>query len=110
MHWGQAFDGGAGGARAGFMIVLVVQVKIGNFDAWKKVFDEFPPKMGGAVFHRVNQMVSDPQTVAVAAGFKTASEAEAFMASPDLAAAMKKSGVVGAPRIEMYTEVEAVTY
>ena len=92
------------------MITLVVQVKIGNFDAWKKVFDEHPPKMGGAVFHRVNRMVSDPETVAVAAGFKSVKEAEVFMASPDLAEAMKKSGVVGAPRVEMYTEVEAVTY
>ncbi len=74
------------------------------------MFDEYPPKKGGAVFHRVNRMVSDPDTVVVAAGFKSVKDAEAFLARPDLGEAMKQSGVVGQPRIEMYTEVEAVTY
>ena len=92
------------------MVILAVQHKVANFDAWKKVFDQNPPKMGGALFHRVNRMLSDPDTVAVVAGFKSAEEAQAFTAAPELAASLKQAGVVGAPRIEMYDEVEAVTY
>lgn len=48
--------------------------------------------------------------VLVVAGFETEAEAQAFRANPGLADAMKRSGIVGEPRIEMYEEVESIQY
>ncbi len=73
-------------------------------------FDGYPPKAGGALFHGVDRMVSDPSTLVVATGFRSVKDAENFLAKPELGEAMKKAGVIGQPRIEMYTEVESVTY
>ncbi len=90
------------------MFVLAVQHRVRDYDAWKKVFDAFPPEKAGARFHRVNRMVGDPNLVTIVAGWPTAAGAEAFKANPDLAKAMKDAGVVSAPRFELYEEVEAV--
>ncbi len=91
------------------MYVLAIQHKVRDYDAWKTVFDSFPPAKGGAKFHRVNRAVGDPNVVTVVAGFPTSAAAEGFRNNPELAAKMKEAGVMGPPRIELYEEVEAVT-
>ena len=55
-------------------------------------------------------MIGDPNMILVVAGFETEAEAKAFRADPGLADAMKRSGVVGEPRIEMYEELESIQY
>lgn len=92
------------------MIVLAIQHSVKDYAAWKAVFDEYSPKIGGASFHRVNRMVSDPNTIAVVAGFESVDAATAFVSNPDLKAAMDRAGVTGDPRIEMYEQVETVQY
>ena len=92
------------------MIVMAIQHQVRDYDAWKTVFDQFPPKVGGALFHRVNRGVEDPNKVIVVAGFPSGDAAQAFATNPDLPGKMKDAGVVGPPRIEMYEEVEAVQY
>ena len=92
------------------MVLLAVQHRFQDYDLWKRVFDSFPPKEGGAKFHRINRMVGDPSMVLVVAGFATEAEALAFRTNPGLADAMKRSGIVGEPRIEMYEEVESIQY
>lgn len=92
------------------MVLLAVQHRFQDYDLWKRVFDSFPPKEGGAKFHRINRMVGDPGMVLVVAGFETEAEARAFRTNPGLADAMKRSGIVGEPRIEMYEEVESIQY
>lgn len=92
------------------MVMLAVQHRVQDFKAWKKVFDEFSPREGGAKFHRINRMIGDPDTIVVVAGFESAEQAKAFLKNPGLAEAMKRSGVVGEPRVEMYEEAEFVQY
>ena len=55
-------------------------------------------------------MVGDPNMILVVAGFETEAKAHAFLSNPGLADAMKRSGIVGEPRIEMYEELESVQY
>jgi heme-degrading monooxygenase HmoA len=90
------------------MIVMAMQHRVNDYKAWKKVFDKFPPSAGGAVFHRVNRRVDDPNNVTVVCGWKSVEDAKAFGANPDLASKMGEAGVIGAPRIEIYEEVEVV--
>ncbi len=92
------------------MVLLAVRHRVQDYKAWKKVFDSFSPREGGAKFHRVNRMVGDPNMVLVVAGFETEAAARAFGADPGLADAMKRSGVVGEPRVEMYEELESIQY
>ncbi len=90
------------------MYVLAIQHRVQDYDAWKKVFDAYPPEKAGARFHRVNRAVGDANLVTVVAGWPTAAGAEAFKTNPEIGAAMKQAGVVNAPRFELYEEVEAV--
>ena len=92
------------------MIVAAVRHDVQSYEGWKAVFDEVPPSQGGALFHRINRSVDSPDTIAVISGFSDLDTAQAFFANPDLADAMKRAGVVGEPRIELYEELEAVQY
>lgn len=90
------------------MIIMAIQHQVRDYDTWKKVFDQFPPTADGALFHRVNRGLDDPNNVVVVAGFSSADAAQGFASNPELADKMKEGGVVGAPRIETYEEVEVV--
>jgi hypothetical protein len=90
------------------MIVAAIRHQVKDYDAWKAVYDGFPPTAGGARFARVNRAVDDPNTVAVVAGFDSVEAAETFLHNPDLEAKMLEAGVTGEPRIEIYEEVEAI--
>ncbi len=90
------------------MIVMAIQHQVRDYDRWKKAFDQFPPEVGGALFHRVNRGLEDPNQIIVVAGFPSGEAARAFASNPDLPEKMKEGGVVGTPRIEMYEEVEVV--
>jgi hypothetical protein len=92
------------------MYVLDVNHDVEDYDRWKAVFDEHPPAVGGAVFHRVSRNVDSANNVTVVAGFPTEESARAFVADPALKDAMQRAGVKGTPRIELYEEVEAVEY
>jgi hypothetical protein len=81
-----------------------------DYDAWKAEFDQMPPSVGGASFHRINRLVDDPNVITVVAGFASADAARAFVENPDLASAMQRAGVMSEPRIEIHEEVEAVQY
>ena len=92
------------------MNVLAINHDVEDYDSWKVVFDEFPPSTGGALFHRINRGVDNPNNITVVAGFESADAASAFASNPDLKDAMQRAGVTGAPRIEIYEEVESVQY
>ena len=92
------------------MVIMAVQHRFQDYEAWKKVFDSFPPLNGGAKFHTINRMVGDPNMVLVVTGFESEAEAQAFRANPGLADAIKRSGIIGQPRIELYEEAEFVEY
>lgn len=92
------------------MHVLAINHDIADYDTWKTVFDTYPPARGGAVFHRLNRSVDNPNNITVVAGFETAEAARAFHSDPELKAAMGDAGVTSPPRIELFEEVEAVVY
>ncbi len=92
------------------MYVLAINHGVEDYDRFKAVFDEFPPSSGGAVFHRVNRGVDDPNNITVVSGFSSVDTATAFRDNPALKDAMGRAGVVGHPRIELYEEVESVQY
>ncbi len=90
--------------------ILAVNHEVADYDTWKRAFDDFDKAERGALFHRVNRSVENPNSITVVHGFESPAAAQAFVADPDLADAMKKAGVTGAPRVEIYDEVEAAVY
>ena len=92
------------------MYVLAINHDVADYDAWKQVFDSFPPREGGATFHRINRNVDDPDNITVVAGFETVDAALSFRDNPDLKEKMGQAGVTSSPRFELYEEVEAVQY
>ena len=92
------------------MIVLAINHDVEDYDKWKAVFDEFPPSKGGALFHRINRKVDNPNNIAVVAGFESVEAANAFRDNPGLKDALGRAGVTSAPRIELFNEVESVQY
>ena len=92
------------------MIVVAIQHSVTDYEAWKSIYDGRNPGSFGALFARVNRLVSDPNTVAVVAGFESVEAAKGMIDSPDLKAAMDRAGVTSAPRFELYEEAESVQY
>ncbi|GBE23977.1 hypothetical protein BMS3Bbin02_00242 [bacterium BMS3Bbin02] len=92
------------------MKVVAVNHDVADYDQWKAVFDEIPPKTMGALFHRINRSVDDANNITVVAGFDTVDAARAFLNNADLKQAMGRAGVKSAPRMEIFEEVESVQY
>ena len=90
------------------MVLMAIKHQVKDYDAWKSAFDAFPPRAGGALFHRVNRATDDGNTILVVAGFESLDDARAFQQNPDLKGKMEEAGVLGAPRFEIYDEVEVV--
>jgi hypothetical protein len=91
------------------MYVLAINHAVDDYAKWKQVYDTHPPTtVGGANFSRVNRGIDNPNVVTVVAGFDSLDTLKAFVADPQLKAAMHEAGVIGQPRIEMYEEVEVI--
>jgi hypothetical protein len=87
------------------MIVMAIKHQVADYEAWKSVFDTYTPVSRGALFHRVNRAVDDPDTVLVVCGFRSADEASAFKGDAVLKEKMQAAGVTSAPRFEVYEQV-----
>jgi len=90
------------------MFVLAINHSVADYAKWKAVYDSMPPTAMGAKFARVNVSVDDPNLVTVVGGFDSLDTINAMVADPKLKDAMKESGVIGEPRIEIYEEVEVI--
>jgi hypothetical protein len=95
-------------AQEGSMIVMAIKHKVRDFDAWKSVYDSFPPTAAGALFARVNRAADDANDVLIVSGWNAVSDAEAFKANPELRTKMGEAGVLGTPRFEVYEQVEVI--
>lgn len=86
------------------MALSVVLHPVRDYEEWRKVYDSASEiqRAGGVTAESVHRLASDPNTVLVLHHFGSVAEAEAFMAQPDLRAAMEQGGVIGPPRIEIY--------
>ena len=90
------------------MYMLAINHAVADFDKWKAVYDTFPPTTDGAAFARVNKSVDDGNNVTVVAGFTSMETLKAFIDDPELKARMMEAGVAGAPRIEIFEEVDVI--
>ena len=83
------------------MATMFAKHKVADYGAWRKVYDGFADiqKKGGVTAQAVYRSVDDPNEVTVTHEFADASQAKAFVESPDLRDAMQKGGVVGPPTI-----------
>ncbi len=83
------------------MARLFVRHTVTDYSTWRKGYDAFDSKRApmGVTGHAVYQAVDNPNDVTATHDFSTAQQAQAFMASEDLKAAMRASGVVGAPTV-----------
>lgn len=93
-------------------MILLVQHRVRDYDAWKRVFDEHGPvrKRHGATRHWVLRSQDNPNETVVAVQFPSPAVAQAFGADPSLREAMERAGVQGEPTIRMLEEVEEVAY
>ena len=90
--------------------VLAVNHDVADYDAWKKVFDDFNKTDRGVLFSRINRNVDDPANITVVHGFASEEGARAFVADPALGEAMGRAGVTSEPRIEIYEEIESLVH
>jgi uncharacterized protein (DUF1330 family) len=86
------------------MAMTVVLHRVADYDAWRRVYDSLADvqKAGGVIADSVHRMVGDRDNVLVLHEFGTVDEARAFFASPELQDGMRRAGVQGQPRIELY--------
>ena len=95
-----AVIGAAGAARAED-VRMFVRHDVADYGIWRKTFDAFAPtqKKLGVIYKAVYQSTDNANDVTVIHDFHSLEKAKAFAASPELKAAMEKSGVKGAPQI-----------
>ena len=95
-----AVIGAAGAARAED-VRMFVRHDVADYGVWRKAFDAFAPtqKKLGVIYKAVYQSTDNANDVTVIHDFHSLEKAKAFAASPELKAAMEKSGVKGAPQI-----------
>ena len=87
--------------------LMIVMHKVANFAKWLPVFEASDSLINAYSLHRfvVARGVKDTNMVMVATRMDDTARAKAFAASPDLKAAMHKSGVIGMPTIS-YLDVQ----
>jgi hypothetical protein len=81
------------------MIRLFVRHDVADFQAWKKVYDEFDSERSGmgVTGHAVFQSESDPNNVTVVHDFESMETARSFLESARLKEIMGQAGVTGEP-------------
>jgi hypothetical protein len=83
------------------MVRLFVRHRVDDYEAWRRVYDEFDTQRrsmgvrGDAVF----QSLDDPNDVTLWHDFDSAEAARSFVSSTDLRDAMQRAGVQGEPQI-----------
>ena len=88
------------------MASMLIQHKVEDFTAWKKVFDSFASlrTSSGEISHQIFRDANDPNQVTIINKWDSLADAQKFAHSPDLKSAMEKAGVVGQPAISFLNE------
>jgi hypothetical protein len=84
---------------------VIVRHEVRDFDTWKRAFDGDGDarNQAGVIGHAVNRSVKNPNLVVVYLQAESVDELRAFAERPELKAAMKAAGVLGAPDISFVT-------
>jgi len=88
------------------MASMLIQHKVKDFAAWKKVFDSVAAmrKSGGELSAQVFRDANDPNKLTVLNKWDSLANAQKFAQSPELKAAMEKAGVDGPPTVTFLNE------
>jgi heme-degrading monooxygenase HmoA len=89
--------------------VMLVDHRVTDFDAWRKVYDEVRgwQHEHGVHFQQVLRHADDGNRVVVTHAFDSREAAEAFVSNPELREAMERGGVdASSVKIEYFDEVE----
>jgi quinol monooxygenase YgiN len=88
------------------MASMLIQHKVKDFAEWKKVFDSAAGMRAssGELSAQIFRDVSDPNSLTVVNKWSSLENAQKFVHSAELKAAMEKAGVVGAPTITFLNE------
>jgi hypothetical protein len=84
---------------------MVVDHPVAEFDAWLEVYDsvEDMQKASGIIGQAANRSLDDPQRVIVYHQAESFDTLRAFLADPELQAAMSKGGVLAPPTVTFHT-------
>lgn len=84
---------------------LFVRHEVNDYTAWRKVYNDFGKARRnlGVTAQVVYRSADSPNDITVIHDFKSMEQAKAFIASPDLKAAMDKSGIKGAAQVWITT-------
>ena len=82
--------------------IALVRHRVAEFDAWKKVYDDFAPIQAdhGVHAHQILRSIENPNDVIVTHTFDSPEAARAFFAMPELKEAMSQ-GSVDADSVEI---------
>ena len=88
------------------MVSMLIQHKIKDYAEWKKVFDSNINlrTSSGELSAQVYRDASDPNSITTINKWNSMENAKKFVHSPELKAAMEKSGVVGQPNVSFLNE------
>jgi len=88
------------------MASILIQHKVKDYTAWKKVFDANAAMRtaGGELSHQIYRDVNDPNQLTVINNWTSLADAEKFVQSPELKTAMAQAGVEGPPHITFLNE------
>ena len=80
---------------------LLIRHKIGDFDTWKRAYDEHRVARNVAGLKEVHLLrgVSDPNDIVLLFEARDLDKARVFARSDDLRQAMQGAGVIGTPEI-----------
>jgi hypothetical protein len=89
------------------MIILVNQ-KIADFNAWKKVFvaDQDERRAAGISGHRVFAVLGRPASIVITFEIADPNAASSYFASAAFSASMRRAGGLGEPEVLWGTEVD----
>jgi quinol monooxygenase YgiN len=88
------------------MATLLVQHKVEDYQAWRKIFDDHAEsrKEFGSTGFQVFKSPSDPNDITVKIDWPSVDAATAFAASSSLKEAMKNAGVASQPELTYLVE------
>lgn len=91
------------------MVNVFIRHAVRDYAAWKKVFDALAPhrRAGGELRYKVSRMVGDPDMVCLSFQWESVASAGEFFASPELADAWKRAGVLERPEVLIAEETES---
>jgi hypothetical protein len=93
-------------------MIVVLQTKVRDYDAWKPLFDEHEGVRAkyGLLGHTIYRNADAPNDLTLTFRIESRKRAEEFMRDPSLAEAMQRSGVLGEPLVAWLEEAESVSY